>query len=193
MTEKVRPIAVIGADLPFGAEIVTRLENDGFEIELHLNGDGPLSALVINAPVELAQLSFDDISDDQFRAALKSQLYDPVVATQAAAKRLVAGGAIIYIGSRAHLGGWGGAHQMGAGAAMIGMMRSMALEFAERHVRVNCVAPDFVGAAWDTPPARRELAGTVAFLVSPDSALVSGELILLDQARSLRMTEAARR
>jgi 3-oxoacyl-[acyl-carrier protein] reductase len=193
MSEHPPRVAIVGADMPFGEEILARLEADGFDVERHLDGVGPLGALIVNAPVEIAQLRFEEISDDQFRAALQSQLYGPVAAAQAAAKRLVDGGTIVHIASRAHLGGWGGAHQMAAGAALIGMSRSMALELAEADVRVNCVTPDFVGMEWDTREARAELANVVGFLASPSSAPISGEVILLDRARSLRMTEAARR
>lgn len=186
-------IAIFGADRPFGADIVARLQADGYDVEPHLDGKGPLAGLIVNTPVEPSQTRFLDISDDQFRAALNSQLYEPVAAVQAVSARLVSGSGIVHVASRAHQGGWGGAHHMAAGAALIGMSRSMALELADVGVRVNCVAPNFVGAEWDTPEARADLADAVAFLVGPESRLISGEAMLLDQGRSLRMTENVRR
>lgn len=188
-----RAIAIIGAERPFGTEIVARLAQDGCRIDHGLAGGGPLDALVVNMPVILAETRFADITDDQFRSTLDEQIYEPAAAAQAAAARLVQGGAIVHIASRAHLGGWGGAHQMAAGAALIGLSRSMALEFADAGVRVNVVAPGFPGERWDTPEARAEIADVVAFLIGPGSTSISGETILLDRGTSLRMTESARR
>lgn len=189
---------LLGAERPFGAEIEARLRADGFAVETEADPARPdtfgetLDALVVNMPVELDDVSFDAITDNQFRAAIDYQLYALVAAAQAAAPRLVEGGSIVHVASRAHLGGWGGAHQMAAGAALIAISRSMALEFAEASVRVNCVASDFIGAEWDTPEARSEVADVVAFLAGPDSRLISGETLLVDEARSLRLAESRR-
>lgn len=180
---------LIGADRPFGPEIAARLESAGYR----LDADDDLDALIVNAPVMLDQTRFADVTDAQFFAALEHQLYEPVAAAQAALPRLRAGASIVHVSSRAHQGAWGGAHHMAAGAALIGMSRSMALELASRGIRVNCVLPDFVGAPWDTPTARAELADIVIFLAGPESRLISGETMLLDEARSLKMTETARR
>lgn len=188
-----RNAVVIGADRPFGPEIVARLERDGFAVSNALAGDGPLDLLVVNAPVEPAETRFRDLTDAAFAAALETQLFGPVAACQAAAPRLREGASIVHVASRAHLGGWAGADSIAAGAALIGIARSMALEFAGRGVRVNVVAPDYAGASWDSPAARTEIADAVAWLGGPESAAISGETLLVDRGRSLRMSESARR
>lgn len=184
---------VVGAERPFGPEIVARLQADGFAVSVTLEGEHPLDLLVLNAPVRSAETRFRDLSDAAFAAALEYQLFAPTAAVQAAAPRLRDGASIVFIASRAHLGGWAGADAIAAGGALIGMARSLALEFAGRGVRVNVLAPDYTEAGWDTPAARVELAGAVAWLGGADSLAVSGETILLDRGRTLRMNESARR
>jgi NAD(P)-dependent dehydrogenase (short-subunit alcohol dehydrogenase family) len=203
MTQKTpqRTAAVLGAWRPFGAEIVARLELDGFAVtaidesadEASIAAGGPLDAFVVNAPVQLETARFVDIAEADFVRALQTQLYDVVSAGQAAVRRLRRGGAIAHVTSHAHLGTWGGAHQSAAGAALVAMSRSMALELDSNEIRVNTLATDFVGSAWDTPAARESVAAAVSFLVNSDSESVSGETILLDRAGSLRMRQSARR
>ena len=188
-----RRALVIGADRPFGAEIVTRLDRDGFTVERAMGGDAPLDLLLVNAPWDNAEVRFRDLTDDIFNAALETQLFEPAAAAQAAIPRLQPGASIVFVSSRAHLGGWGGAHRIAAGGALVGMSRSLALELGERGIRVNVLAPDFTGERWDTPAAREEIAGAVAWLAGPDSAAMSGETLLLDRGRTLRMGQAARR
>jgi 3-oxoacyl-[acyl-carrier protein] reductase len=196
-----RTAVIIGAARPFGAEIVERLGAEGYAVTAVPEGtagaalevDAPLDLFVLNAPVRPAGTRFRDITDDEFLSAVQEQLYELVAAGQAAARRMTKGGSIVHVASRAHLGAWGGAHQMAAGAALVGMSRSMSLELAAQGIRVNVLAPDFVGETWDTPAARAEVAGAVAFLAGPDSRLMTGETLLLDGGKSLRMTEGAKR
>lgn len=189
----IRHAVLIGAEQSFGAEIAARIEADGFAVATLLEGETPLDLLVLNAPVRLAETRFREITDAAFLAALEAQLFAPVAAVQAAASRLRDGASIVFVASRAHLGGWAGADVIAAGGALIGIARSMALEFAGRAIRVNVLAPDYAEAPWDTPAARAEVAGAVAWLAGPDSAAVSGETILLDRGRTLRMSESAQR
>jgi 3-oxoacyl-[acyl-carrier protein] reductase len=198
---QLRTALVIGAARPFGAEIVALLEAEGYAVTAAPDASapdiaasaGPLDAFVLNTPVRLEGLGFLEISDADFERVLTAQVYELVAAGQAAAARLRPGGRMVVVASRAHLGAWGGAHQIASGAALVAMCRSMALELEAQGIAVNVVAPDFVGEAWDTPAARTELAAIVVFLLGSGGLLLTGQTLLLDQARSLRMTEAARR
>lgn len=192
MTQQTGSAVVIGGDRPFGREVVERLAAEGYVL-VDEGGSGPIDLLVINRPVEMTGTTFRDIDDAQFLAAVSDQLYDLVAAGQAAAPRMAGGGAIVVVASRAHLGGWGGAHVMAAGAALVGMGRSMALELAGQGVRVNVIAAPFVGEPADTPDARADVAGTVAYLAGPDGASITGETLLLNRGDSLRMGEGRRR
>lgn len=196
-----RTALVIGAGRPFGAEIVARLGADGYHVIAAADladpaiaqAAAPLDAFILNAPVMLDGLRFRETGDDAFLAALTDQLFDLVAAGQIAVPLMTRGGRIVHVASRAHLGSWGGPHQIAAGAALVAMSRSMALELADQGIGVNVAAADYIGEPWDTPAARADLAAIVAFLAGPDSTLISGETILLNQDRSLRMTEGTRR
>lgn len=194
-----RRAAVVGANRPLGAEIVVQLEKDGYLVAVVDDADAlardaaPLDAFVFNATLEKSCTRFGEVSEADFEAALEWQLYALVACGQAAMGRLSHGGAIVHVGSRSHLGAWGGAHLAATGAAMVAMGRCMALEFAASGVRVNTVATDFAGEAWDTTQTRADVAKAVSFLAGPQSRLISGETILLNQTASLCMAEAERR
>jgi NAD(P)-dependent dehydrogenase (short-subunit alcohol dehydrogenase family) len=188
-----RNAVVLGAERPFGAQIVARLQADGLAVATALEGAGAIDVLVVNVPPQPSETRFRELGDGAFLAALDDQLFDPAAACQAAAARIRSAGSIVLVASRAHLGGWAGADTIAAGAALIGLSRSLALEFAAMGVRVNLLAPDFAGQPWDTPEARTEIAGAVAWLAGPDSAAMSGETLLLDRGKTLRMNEAGRR
>ena len=192
---------VVGVARPFGAEIVAALRTNGYTVATvadpaHVDADDlgatEVAALVINAPVTEANVAFDSITDAAFEGALADHLYDIVAVTQQVLPKMQRGGRIVNVGSRGHLGAWGGAHLMAASAAMAGMTRSMALELAADGISVNHVAAGFAGSSWDTPESRRAVANTVCHLAAPNTGLV-GETLIVDGGRSLRMSESRRR
>jgi NAD(P)-dependent dehydrogenase (short-subunit alcohol dehydrogenase family) len=103
---------------------------------------------------------------------------------RAAARRLPSGGGIVNVSARAGLtGGQGSAAYAVTKAAVIRLTQVLALELAERGVRVNAVVPALIdtpanrahGITGGTPPP--EIATVVAFLVSDAAHAVSGAIV----------------
>jgi 3-oxoacyl-[acyl-carrier protein] reductase len=93
------------------------------------------------------------------------------------------------------LGNRGQVNYSAAKAGIIGATKALALELAKRAITVNCVAPGFVetemtqGAPLDEilrhVPLRRtglpeEVAAAVSFLMSPDAAYITRQVISVD-------------
>ncbi len=181
---------IVGVERPFGTEIAEALEGRGVTLA---DGDTAphIDVLVVNRPVVITQLTFADLTDADFDAAMNDLLYSVVQTVQSALPRLSAGSRVVLVGSRGHLGAWGGAHLMAASAALAGVMRTMALELAGNGLSVNLVAAGFIGTPWDTPASRQHVANAVCMLAEANTGLV-GEIIIVDGGRSLRMSESRR-
>lgn len=111
-------------------------------------------------------------------------------------------GTIVNISSRAYLGNFGQFNYSMSKGALVGLTRALALALAPV-VRVNAVAPGLIGTEMSMaipadvrqkmvsaiPMGRmgrpEEVAETVAFLASDDSAYITGEVITVGGGRSL--------
>ncbi|GMG84954.1 SDR family oxidoreductase [Paralimibaculum aggregatum] len=101
-------------------------------------------------------------------------------------------------------GGMGFAHSIAARAGVLGMTRSLALEWARDGIRLNCIGPGTVvteGLAGEAareildrlvaatpmgePTPVEEVAELVAYLASPAGRLMTGQLIQIDGAAHL--------
>jgi NAD(P)-dependent dehydrogenase (short-subunit alcohol dehydrogenase family) len=120
---------------------------------------------------------------------------------QALAPRMPDGGRIVLIGSRVAMGAPGRSLYAASKSALTGLARSVAAELAPRRITVNIVAPGATetpmlldpareGEPPRTPPMGRfiapsEVAGTVAFLLSPAAASITGQQIVICGGGSL--------
>lgn len=120
---------------------------------------------------------------------------------QQLSNKLPDGGRIILIGSRVATGAKNKSLYAASKAALVGLARSMAIELASRAITVNIVSPaatdtpmlkdpNRTGTAPQMPPFGRlvqpsEIAGTVAFLISPHAAAMTGQQLVVCAGSSL--------
>ena len=161
---------------------------------------GPVEVLVSNAGMtkdmlilRMSETDFSDVVDANLTAAYR-------VAKRAAQGMLKARrGRMIFVSSVVGmLGSAGQANYSASKAGLIGLARSIARELGSRSITANVVAPgpvatdmlaalseDRVATLTQAVPLGRlaspeEVAGTIAFLASPDAAYITGAIIPVD-------------
>ena len=121
-----------------------------------------------------------------------------------ASKKVYAGenGSIVFISSvMGSVGSAGAVPYSMSKAALEGMARSLALEFAARRIRVNCIAPGYVntpllertGKMWDNDQRKavedqhplgfgqpEDIANAVAFLLADSGRWITGSVLVVD-------------
>ncbi len=161
---------------------------------------GPVEVLVSNAGMARDGLLLR-MSEDDFMSVLDVNLTAAYRVSKRAAQGMLRArkGRIIFLSSVvALLGSAGQTNYAASKAGLVGFARSLARELGSRGITVNCVAPgpvetemtaalgekrlaEFTAAV---PLGRMaspdEIAGTIAFLASPDAAYITGALIPVD-------------
>ncbi|KAA0098473.1 SDR family oxidoreductase [Mycolicibacterium sp. P1-18] len=192
--------SVSGVDLAPTADHVADVSDPGAvraAVDRILEDVGQVDALV-SAAGHYDITPFSEISAEALHRMLRVHLGGLRNTARAVLPSMVArgGGAIVAVTSELAIGGGDGdAHYAAAKGAVIGLVRSLAAEYADRGVRVNAVAPgptDTPLLAEDSPwrapdylatlPNRRltrpdEIARVVEFLVSADGAFCTGEVV----------------
>jgi 3-oxoacyl-[acyl-carrier protein] reductase len=158
---------------------------------------GKVDILVLNASVR-KETPFLEISADEWRGIMGISVDGSFHLCQACIPSMLTagGGSIVMLGGTQALSGASRrVHGSVAKHGMVGMTRALAREFAERNIRVNCVAPgrmDTLRAAGRTvrgdpkgiPLGRlgepREIADTVRFLCGPGASYITGQLIYVN-------------
>jgi len=134
----------------------------------------------------------EEHSDENWRAMFDSNLETARVALQALLPGLVErkSGSIVVLGSRAAERPWesaGAAAYAAAKAALVALVKSVAVEVLDAGVRINAVMPSTIDtpanrasmpnaefSRWVTPES---LSGVIAFLLSPAARDISGAAI----------------
>jgi NAD(P)-dependent dehydrogenase (short-subunit alcohol dehydrogenase family) len=169
---------------------------------------GGCDAVVANAGVVDTIHRAERFSDQEWRKDLETNLYGAFYLVQAAFESLAASGdgRVVLISSAAAETGIPGQVAYGASkAGLVGMARTLAVEWAGHGIRCNIVMPGFIAtpkvlgmppevqtAVTARVPLRRfgdtaELAGTVAFLLSPAAAYMTAAILRVDGGFGLTM------
>jgi citronellol/citronellal dehydrogenase len=167
---------------------------------------GPINVLINNAGGQFPKAALD-FTVKGWNAVIDTNLNGTWYMMQAVARRWVAAeqpGAIINIVADAWRGMPGIAHTCAARAGVIYLSRTVAVEWAPYHIRINCVAPGCVettafgrypaeGAETfqrDANPMKRpgdvqDIAESCVYLAAPSGKFITGEVITVDGGQQL--------
>jgi NAD(P)-dependent dehydrogenase (short-subunit alcohol dehydrogenase family) len=166
---------------------------------------GGVNLLVNNAGANLRKLAAD-VTAAEWDAVMSVNVRGTFFLTQAIGRAMIAGGrggAIVNIASTHALAGTAERSTYGISkAALVGMTRMLAVEWAVHGIRVNAVAPGrlatpspsradkgadqtYMDAMLKRIPLRRlataeEVAAAVTYLASPAAASITGQVLVLD-------------
>src|SRR5215213_7371789 len=186
----------VGCDVANEAAVVAMFERVAREC-------GRLDALVNNAGIGSPHVPTTEQDAHAFEHVMRVHLTGAFLVSREAYKLMAPrGGAVVNISSIAGLGGLPRRNAYGAAkAGIVAMTRSMACEWASDGLRVNAVAPGYVGTALvrkladegflDEDRLRRrvpmgrlakpeEIAAAILFLCSPAASYVTGAVLSVD-------------
>ncbi|MDX2168701.1 MAG: SDR family NAD(P)-dependent oxidoreductase [Deltaproteobacteria bacterium] len=205
VVETVNGIRAAGGNALGGVADVSDLDSVAASVEHMVEQFGGLNLLVNVAGVGKAA-RFEEIDEREWSRTMAVNLNGVFHTTKAALPHLLAqkGGAIVNVASIAGLRGQAYcAAYCASKAGMINFTRTIALEFASRGLRANCVAPggiqtDLIGnfipredfepqliAYYSPPPPGRlakpeDVANSIAFLASREARMINGAVLTCD-------------
>lgn len=173
---------------------------------------GRVDHVIANAGI-LRRARFETMTDAEWDEVLQVDLHGVMRLVRASSSHLGPGGSIVAISSIAGgVYGWQEhVHYATAKAGVIGLVRSLAVEYGPRGVRANAIIPGLIetpqsldsvnslGAQglkaaghyipWGRVGRPEEVASVIAFLTSADAEYVSGQAITVDGALTVAMRE----
>ncbi len=193
-----RKADVVTADLRPGADVECDVSDAG-QVDALFDGAGEVDGLVNCAALLVDRCSYDELDLDEWDRMFAVNVRGSFLCARAAARVMGdRGGSIVNVASETALtGSHGFVHYVASKGAVISMTRALANEVGRRGIRVNCVAPGYTPTPGSemlgpydptrTPLGRvmrpDDLLGTFCYLLSDDSAFVSGQLIVVNGGR----------
>ena len=171
-----------------------RIEEFIEEVSLELGG---LDVLVNNAGINADNLSLR-MKDEEWKKVIDVNLSSTFLLSKNAIKKMLKAkyGRIVNITSIVgHTGNLGQANYSAAKAGIIGMSKSLAIEYAKKNITVNCVSPGFINSNMTMNIAEKvklfltsripmgklgtgeDVSNCVAFLSSEQASYVTGETL----------------
>jgi len=161
---------------------------------------GPLDILINNAGGQFPQPAID-FSVNGWNAVINNNLNGTWYMMQTAARHwrdTARAGVIVNVIAPVDRGMPGVAHSVAARAGVIGVMNTVAVEWAPLNIRVNCVVPGLTATAglnvyppeavkefpranpMKRPGTPLEIAESCIFLASPNASFINGEVLNVD-------------
>ena len=172
----------------------SRIEEFIEDVILELGG---LDILINNAGINMDNLSLR-MTDENWKKVIDVNLSSNFLLSKYAMKKMMKNkfGRIVNITSIVgHTGNPGQANYAASKAGIIGMSKSLALEYAKKNITINCVSPGFIDTAMTMNIAEKaklfltsripmnrlgtgdDVSNCVAFLSSDLSSYITGETI----------------
>jgi len=195
---RARGAGPITVDVTAGADMTCDVSDAG-QVSTTFAEVGDVDGLVNCAALLVGRKAYHEIDLDEWDRMFAVNVRGSFLCARAAAAAMGdRGGSIVNVASEtAVTGSHGFVHYVASKGAVVAMTRALANELGRRGIRVNCVAPGFtptpgseVLGSYDpsrTPLGRvmrpDDLLGTFCYLLSDDSAFVSGQTLLVNGGR----------